>query len=73
MLSQINKVMAKQKHPFTKSEKKVMKLILSAHEEFSKLERKHPMEMQEWVFAIHQLQSILSHRSMVRLFPKYFK
>ena len=58
--------------PFTEDEQKIMQLIVNAHNEFSKLERSHSMEMQEWVAGIHQLQSILSHRCLMRFFPHYF-
>lgn len=58
--------------PFTKQEEKIMQLIVEAHNEFVKLERGHSMEIQEWVSGIHQLQSILSHRCLRRLFPSHF-
>lgn len=58
--------------PFTEQEEKIMRLIVEAHNEFMKLERGHSMEIQEWVTGIHQLQSILSHRCLKRLFPSYF-
>lgn len=63
----------KDKKPFTESEEKIMQLIVEANNKFMALESAHPMEKQEWCFAIHQLQSILSHRTMKRNYPKYFK
>ena len=58
--------------PFTKAEQEIMNLIVNAHNKFVELERGHKMEIQEWVTAIHQLQSILSHRCLRRLFPSHF-
>jgi hypothetical protein len=58
--------------PFTEQEQRIMKLIVEAHNEFVKLERGHSMEIQEWVSGVHQLQSILSHRCLRRLFPSHF-
>jgi hypothetical protein len=58
--------------PFTEQEAKIMQLIVDAHNEFVKLDRGHSMEIQEWVSGIHQLQSILSHRCLRRLFPSHF-
>ena len=52
-----------------------MNAIIEAHEQFLKLnadDQGHPMEMQEWVSAIHQLQSIIEHRILKRLYPKTF-
>jgi len=66
------KVTGKVSSPFTEQENKIMQLIVEAHNEFLKLDRSHSMEIQEWVFGIHQLQSILSHRSIKRLFPSHF-
>ena len=59
--------------PFTKEEEEIMKLIVDAHNKFSKLKRGHSMEIQEWVTAIHQLQSILSHRCLRRIYPDKFR
>lgn len=64
------------KSPYTEQEKKVNDSIIEAHEQFMKLHadgQGHPMEMQEWVSAIHQLQSILEHRILKRLYPTEFK
>jgi len=58
--------------PFTEKEQRIMQLIVEAHNEFVKLERGHSMEIQEWVSGVHQLQSILSHRCLRRLFPSHF-
>jgi hypothetical protein len=58
--------------PFTEQEAKIMQLIVEAHNEFVKLDRGHSMEIQEWVASVHQLQSILSHRCLRRLFPSHF-
>jgi hypothetical protein len=62
----------KENNPFTKDEEEVMNLIVQAHNKFLKLDRCHPMEVQEWVSGVHKLQSILSHRVMKRNYPKYF-
>ena len=58
--------------PFTEAEQEIMNLIVNAHNKFVELERGHKMEIQEWVGAIHNLQSILSHRVMKRNYPDYF-
>lgn len=58
--------------PFTEAEEEIMNLIVKAHNKFVELERCHKMEIQEWVGAIHNLQSILSHRVMKRNYPDYF-
>ena len=58
--------------PFTEQEERIMQLIVDAHNEFIKLDRGHSMEIQEWVTGIHQLQSILSHRCLRRMFPSHF-
>jgi len=61
------------REPFTTEEEEVMNTVLLAHEEFLKLDRCHPMEIQEWTKAIHDLQSILIYRVVKRDYPKYFK
>ena len=59
--------------PFTEQEREIMDLIIKAHNIFVKLDnRHHVMEMQEWVSGVHQLQSVMSHRVLSRLFPEYF-
>lgn len=59
-------------NPFTEEEEKVMKSICDVYKGFNELERMHPMEMQEVTQAIHQLQSMLSHRALKRMYPNYF-
>lgn len=46
--------------------------MLLAHEKFVKLETQHPDDMRTWVNGIHQLQSVLMNRVVVRDYPKYF-
>ena len=67
-----NNVLGEVGSPFTEQEERIMQLIVEAHNEFVKLDRGHSMEIQEWVTGIHQLQSILSHRCLRRLFPSHF-
>jgi hypothetical protein len=58
--------------PFSDDEKKIMEKIIDLHNDFMKLDHGHIMEVQEWVFAIHQLQSIMEHRLLHKMFPNYF-
>ena len=58
--------------PFTDKERDIMELIIKAHNLFVEEERAHPSEIQEWITGIHQLQSILQHRLLCRIFPEEF-
>lgn len=60
------------KKPFTKEEHEIMGLLIEAHNKFIALERKHPMEVQEWVTPFHHLQNILIARVAARDYPDYF-
>lgn len=62
----------KEKEPFTDGEKEIMNHIVSAHNKFVGLERTHPMEIQEWVDAIHRLQDLLGARVLRRDYPTTF-
>ena len=55
------------------AEKKLLDKIVELHNEFMSLDRGHPMEVNEWVTGIHQLQSIVEHRILRNLFPNYFR
>jgi hypothetical protein len=64
--------MKNETEPFTKAEGEIMSLIVEAHNKFSALERTHPMEITEWVDAIHRLQDLLGSRVLRRDYPKTF-
>jgi len=59
------------KKPFKKKEEKVMNLLIKAHNEFLKLKRTHPSELQEWIAGIHQVQNTLIQRILRRDYPQY--
>ena len=60
------------KEPFTKEEKEIMDLLEQAYEKFIELERTHPHEMQEYVYAYHQLQNLVCFRILRRDYPDTF-
>lgn len=60
------------KQPFTKEEKKIMDLIVKAHNLFVELPKNHPDETREWVDGIHRLQITLMNRVVVRDYPDTF-
>ena len=69
----INKeLLKKNKNPFTKGEKKIMNTLIKAHNEFSKLEKTHPNEMNDWLCAFHKLQDLLGSRVLRRDYPNIF-
>lgn len=59
-------------HPFTPEEKKIMDLLIEAHNLFVKLPESHPTANSEWCFYFHGLQGLLQHRALKNIFPKYF-
>lgn len=59
--------------PFTEQEEKVMQLLVTAHNEYCKLDLINEMDQQEWTRAIHQLQHILIYRNAKRMYPGYFR
>jgi len=61
------------KQPFTPDEQEIMDLLVKAHNKFVTLERKHPMEVDEWVRSFHKLQDIMFYRVIKRDYPEYFK
>lgn len=56
----------------TLEESNVMKHLCDGYSEFLKLEMQHPSEMQDFINAIHQLQSILAMRVIRRNYPNYW-
>jgi len=48
-----------------------MNLLIKAHNEFLKLKRTHPSELQEWIAGIHQVQNTLIQRILRRDYPQY--
>lgn len=56
----------------TEQEIKVMDKICEGYSEFLKLEMQHPCEMQDFVNAIHSIQSILALRVVRRSYPNYW-
>mgnify|MGYP003652144766 CR=1 FL=1 len=60
------------REPFTKDEKKVMSLLVEAHNRFIKLESTHAMEVSEWVHSFHKLQDLLGARVLRRDYPATF-
>lgn len=60
------------KNPYTKDEKKIMDLLVEAHDRFNKMKRTHPDEMREWVVGIHSLQNVLGWRILRRDYPDEF-
>jgi hypothetical protein len=56
---------------FTSEEQIIMDLIIEAHNLYSKLEKQHPSDLQEWSNSLHQLQQLLGMRILRRdIFPK---
>lgn len=60
------------KEPFTKQEKEISNLIVKAHNKFLKLEKTHPSDLNEWIIALHGLQSLLMARVLRRDYPDTF-
>lgn len=58
--------------PFTESEDRVMNALVDAHNLFIQLPDQNKNAVADWTQAIHELQRILSMRTMRRLFPDYF-
>jgi len=59
--------------PFTKSERFIMDKTIDIWNEFIGMETMHQTEKTEMMTAIHQIQSIMSHRVMKRTYPTYFR
>lgn len=62
----------KEQGGMTPEEYEISELIVQAVEKFSKLDRTHPDEMDDFVDAIHKLQSILGMRVLRRDYPNYW-
>lgn len=66
-------------NPFNKEEDEIAGLLAQVHNKYVNMKNNenenegHPMEIQEWVSAIHQLQSILEHRAFRRIYSEYFR
>jgi hypothetical protein len=56
----------------TEQEKKVMDLLVKAHNEFIKLDSQHPNELPDWLFHLHALQRIIGFRATQRNYPEHF-
>lgn len=57
--------------PFTEKEQSIMKLLVSAHNEFMKLENTD-QEVREWFSAFHNVQDIIGRKALRRDYPNYF-
>lgn len=57
----------------TDEELEILNLLADAHNKFASLADKHPTAMQEWIFYIHGLESLIEHRICVRLCDDIFK
>lgn len=62
----------KQISGLTDQELLVMDSITQGYSEWLKLEMTHPCEMQDFVNAIHTIQSILAMRVIRRSYPEYW-
>jgi hypothetical protein len=60
------------KAPFFTNEELTMKHLVSAYEEFSKLEQTNPNDIKDFVFHINALQRILGQRVLRRDYPNTF-
>ncbi len=58
--------------PFSKEEEFTMNHLVSAYEEFSKLEQTNPNDIKDFVFHINALQRILGQRVLRRDYPNTF-
>ena len=56
----------------TAQEINVMNKICEGYAEFLKLDRQHPCELQDFVNAVHAIQSTLAMRVMRRGYPEYW-
>lgn len=57
---------------FSISEESAMKHLVSAYEEFSKLEQTNPNDIKDFVFHINALQRILGQRVLRKDYPNTF-
>ena len=62
----------KQVSGLTDQESLVMDSISQGYNEWLKLEMTHPCEMQDFVNAIHNIQSILAMRVIRKNYPEYW-
>jgi|AntRauMFilla1563_2_1112583.scaffolds.fasta_scaffold00362_5 hypothetical protein len=60
------------RNPFTDKERKIMDLLVEAHNEFTLLDKTHTSEISEWLINFHNLQRILSSRVLRRDYPETF-
>lgn len=54
-------------------EQSVMDDLVSAWNNFIKLEKQHPCDINEFADSVHKLQGILSMRPLRRQYPEYWK
>ena len=64
-------MMAK-KNPFTEDERKIMDLLVDAHNLFFALPVTHPSHANDWTEGIHRCQDVLTHRVVQRDYPDQF-
>jgi len=60
------------KEPFTEEEKKVMALLVEAHNLFSQIKPTHQNDITDWVDGIHKCQQVLKGRVVSRDYPEVF-
>lgn len=60
------------KNPYTPEEKKIMNLLVEAHNEFVKLQHTHNSDPYEWADGIHKCQNVLINRIVRRDYPEAF-
>jgi len=58
--------------PLTLEERKIMNLLVDAHNLFIKIEATHPNDINEWVEGIHKCQHVLQKRILRRDYPDTF-
>jgi len=54
----------------TKKEQEVMDLLLKCYEKYLELKLQHPSELDDFVYAVHLIQGLISKRIVRRLYPK---
>lgn len=57
----------------TTAEVEAINAFTAAWNQFVALPRCHPTELQEGIRAIHELQTLISHRAAVRAHPDLFR
>lgn len=59
-------------NPYLKEEKEIMDSLISAYNNFIKLEQTHPSHIQDFVNGIHLCQSQIMNRVLQRDYPETF-